>query len=84
MLTVFSLQDCKLTVPELRDEIQALKDEKCYLQVSLSLCLSRVTRLNPGNISGSKGISARSTGELSGQKLPAGVRSDRPGIRVGK
>ena len=37
MLTVFSLQDCKLTVPELRDEIQALKDEKCYLQVSLSL-----------------------------------------------
>jgi len=25
-------QDCKLTVPELREEIQALKDEKCYLQ----------------------------------------------------
>merc|ERR1712083_531158 len=25
-------QDCKLTVPELRDEIQTLKDEKYYLQ----------------------------------------------------
>ena len=31
-----SLQDCKLTVPELRDEIQALKDEKCYLQVCVT------------------------------------------------
>ena len=29
---IFSLQDCKVTVPELRDEIQALKDEKTYLQ----------------------------------------------------
>ena len=31
---LFCFEDCKLTVPELRDEIQGLKDEKYYLQAS--------------------------------------------------
>ena len=71
-------------MPELRDEIQALKDEKSYLQAGVTSPLVPPNDNERGNISGSKGISTRSTGELSDQKLPAGVRSDWVNIRVAK